>query len=473
MGIITVPEEPLGKKEEQKLSSDVISLSFFSRVSLSLNRLLSRVSTAFKHPQEDNGLSDIQKTAVFFLSLPPEATARLISTLSSNEIRHITTEMRMLAYVTPTAQKEVMREFCGFLLEDGKLPTGSSLSRETVHHIADRDPKGIMGILRRHWLTPKLPPALPRETVEKFRPEDRAAVILSRLPGGVMKKILPQLSPDEISRLGKGMLQLPSVPDDIQQQVWNGLSRWFRGNLDDQESLVKGIHHLLQDEGLPDYPPPLDYPEKAAYLLRLLKPKESKEIGKKMIDRLERSEQELFILALRQNTQELAEKERNQILEEFFSFVKCAFVPHNSPREEEILEEVERLGLQRPKDVAQCLEANWLARRNPLGEWREMAEKHPGFAAQQMASFLQQKGRRWETINPLQKAAIFLRFIHPEIRAEIVKSLGEENHNLINYEMEKKWRVPAGERRAILQEFLGQYYFQSTSRLLESSNSGN
>jgi len=63
--------------------------------------------------------------------------------------------------------------------------------------------------------------------------------------------------------------------------------------------------------------------------------------------------------------------------------------------------------------------------------------------------------------------------IHPEIRAEILKDIHENQNQFLVPEINRQWRITPEEKRRILEEFLGQYYFLSTAKLLEKSNSGN
>jgi flagellar motor switch protein FliG len=440
-----------------------------NKLAESLKKLVLKFFPFLEHSGEKKRqLSDLQKTAIFFLSLPPDATARLIGTLSSSEINTLTMEMCQMSSMAPSAQKEVLKEFYEILLEEGKLPEGAEPNREVFRHIADRDPKGVMGILRRHWLAPKFPPSVQREQkeiVERIQPEERVAVILSRLHPTMVKKILPQLTQEELMRIGHGLLELPSILDGVQQQVWNSLSRWFRGSLDDQESILKGIHHLLQEDNTGSSFPPLDYMEKGVFLIRLLKPKD-KEIGKIVLELLDRNEQENFIFALRQPPHELPEREKRQIIEEFLSFVRTSFLPHEQASEETLLREIEGIGLHRPKEIAETLESYWLVRKNSVAEWRELAEKQPTFSAQKLADFMQRKGKRWETYANFEKCALILRFLHPEIRSEILKHLNEKHQDLLAYQMKRLPALDTQERRALFEEFLGQYYYYTTNKLL-------
>jgi len=436
--------------------------------------LFQRIGRSIPQPSFVEGhLNNLQKAAVFFLSLSPEASSRLINTLSSHEIRNIASEMRQLNYVTPLAQHEVLQEFCTLLVDDGKLTSGPLPMREAVCDLADKDPKGIMSILRRHWLLPSLPYSHAKEITARSGPGERGAIFLFHLPATLTRKFLPQLSPEELQTLGQGVLRISVLSEESKHHVWNELSRKLKGNLDDHESILKVLRQLLhEDDGSVETPVTLDYPEKVGTLLKFLKPRTCQEIGQRLLGMVSRPEQESLILALRQ-TPDCSEKEKGGILQEFFGFLKSSLVSPGSLEEAELMEEIERLSLHLPQQVARCLETHWLLPKSLLSDWREMAEKNPNFVAQKLATFMQQEVSKEESLNNFQKAALFLRLIHPEIRVEVMKHMNANQNQFLIPEINRQWRVTIDEKRRILEEFLGQYYFLSTSKLLERTSSGN
>lgn len=99
-------------------------------------------------PNKDGKLTGVQKSAILFIALGPEASAAIIKKLPESEIQKITYEIANITSIKAEQKKEILKEFMemnkakDFLIEGGieyaKVVLGKALGQQRAGEILDK-----------------------------------------------------------------------------------------------------------------------------------------------------------------------------------------------------------------------------------------------------------------------------------------------------------------------------------------------
>lgn len=392
-----------------------------------------------KKPDKKSDL--IENAAILFLALPAPLTSSILNRMKPSEMEAIGTEMSRLQSSAEAKKEQIIHQFWGILVEHGKLPPRSQPALEAIVPSIKSNPEECLNLIRRYWLSQPIEQTQlneePKDTVSKFY----------FFPQKMIKKLFSMISDEDM-----GM---------VAQEI-------FFPKSSEMGSAIKDFLQLLPESYQVTERIDFELPEKVAILLLLLKPKHAYPIARKLLGQLNRDKLESLILAFLQ-IQKISEKGKSDVLGDFLSFYNASFVESTFRDEALLLEEIERMALSMPGQVARCLHSRWLLAKHPEAEWKELSEKNPELASKKLADYFnKEKPGISRHFTNQQKAAIFLQTINPEVKKKIMNELHPQESASLLPQIKRAWSVSADEKRSILQEFLGDYYFLSTTKLLEN-----
>lgn len=486
--------------EEQKSSAGKPENPLRFRLRSTIKWILHRLRGEQRGHASPLPLTDMQKAAFFLLSLPPGVSSRIICALSPGEMRALSSEMAKLPPAGPRIREEIMQEVYALVFPSKErsctVPSFEACSEKELQKIASFLKINWLSFQERLYGDPSRKASPPGEAQGQGRRGQRGerlgaghplfpqslssaekiSVFLSHLPNFLLRRIFTQLTPQELSILGSAMLTASLIPEETKQRIWSQFTRWLKGNWDDPDAIARLISTMLKEETPTESEPfSLNHREKAAIVLLSLPPPSSKAVFAAISSHLSKGELERLIMDLRQLSSKVSERERLVIVDEFFSFLKSAMCHKGSDvimDEGQLLEEIERIALKSPSHVARCLEIYWLSQRNLVGEIQELAEQDPSLVASRLLAFMEGDGEE-ETLTSRERAALLLRLIHPEISHEVLNCLEERDADWLRAEGRRRWKVTASQKKRLFEEFLGQYYHLSSSRMSAKENPRN
>jgi len=408
-----------------------------------------------RFPPTEKELKPFQKAAVLFQALPAAVSSSLLNRLNRKEILKVGREMPRVKNVPISLKEQIVHQFWGMLVEHAKLSPTSQPTLDAIEHAARQNPDDFLAIIRQYWLSDNVQEPL---RVEE-KPRDEASKFY-HFPNKLIQKLFSMISDEDMGVVAEEIFQSFAAP--------RGKHASRTDESSEMGNVIKDFLQLLPESYSITQRSNFQPPEKIAILLLLLKPKRSLSIGKKLLNRLSREQLEALILAFLQ-IQEVSEKGKTDVLTEFLSYCNASFVASTFRDESRLLEEIERMALHMPHQIARCLHSRWLIEKHPLAEWEELSEKNPELACQKLADYFNQNVQAAPRhLTNWQKAAIFLQTVTPEVKEKVLHEMHPEETAFLVPQMKRAWSISAEEKRKVLEEFLGDYYFLSTTKLLEN-----
>lgn len=405
-----------------------------------------------RKPQKEPEM--VRHAAALLLSLPAPIGSSLLNGMNRDEIELLGNRMNRLQTSAESLQDQAIHQFWGILVEHGKLSPKSQPNIQTIQQFVVSNPNEALTILRRYWLSyePKITPVFNEE-------EKNDNSKFYHFPQKLIKKLFEMMSDEDMGTVAEELFQTfkSSRSGKIAPQEYSEMGQSIRDFL----QLIPGSYQITERTDF-------EIQEKVAILISLLKPKYSSVIACKLLNRLNRVKLESLILAFLQ-IQEISEKGKTDVLRDFISFFNASFVTSTFEDEAALLEEIERMAGSMPGQIARCLHNRWLVDKLPETEWEELSRKNPELASQKLAEYFNQnKPGLSRHLTNFQKAAIFLQTIDPKLKKKVLERMHPGETDFLLSQMKRAGGVSADEKRRILQEFLGDYYFLSTTKLLEN-----
>ena len=181
------------------------------------------IFTAKAAPEPEPSLSSVrptQKTAILFMSLPPEQSAELFSELSPAEVQAITLEITRLPAVSPELREAVLNEF----LQSHVSPRARTCFRsiDILEKRMKENPAQVAAGIRNAWLPPdRNSPevsAFQRSFLSLTQPQ-KAAILFMSLPPEVSAQLFAELGPEMVQAVTLEITQLPSVAPWVREAV--------------------------------------------------------------------------------------------------------------------------------------------------------------------------------------------------------------------------------------------------------------
>jgi hypothetical protein len=300
---------------------------------------------------------------------------------------------------------------------------------------------------------PEANPAPAGDDSIAIEPEVGAALLLSgNYSRSLADRVFSALSPEEITRLGHGMLKLKATPEERLERMWNRLTMLFTGDWREEDDLVEFIRSVLRKGVRED--PPLTSVQKLALLLMALPEGVAAPITSSIMAGLSRP-------GVMELTREMAhllhypnQKVHERVVGEFLAFAAARSQNNTRFMSLHVMEmEVERLVRRDVTSCADVVQRLWLHEGEALSTFQDAARLQSEKAIETLKDFAYGPAQ-YTYIPPSQRLATLRACLTPEAATVLDEALALDDENL------PEPFISSPRKELVLREFLHRYYLE-------------